>query len=55
MNFAPCPSMLKMFNVKMYDFKNTDTNEEQEANEFFEIINELGINISICAHICMCM
>lgn len=44
-NFTPCPDMLKMFNVKMYDFKNTDTNEEQEANEFFEIINELGISI----------
>ncbi|CAH2089010.1 unnamed protein product [Euphydryas editha] len=43
-NFNPSPNMLKLFNVKMYDFKDSKSEQEQkEADDLFLALNDSTI------------
>ncbi|CAG5109293.1 Protein of unknown function [Cotesia congregata] len=43
-NFNPSPNMLKKFNVKMYDFKDSKSEQEQkEADDLFLALNDSAI------------
>lgn len=40
-NFSPSPDILKLFNVKMYDFKDSNFQNEQEADNLFPVLNDI--------------